>query len=155
MGNGELDERKERSKEGDAFPKQLGQILFILGSCTSRRRKNVLGEGIAPLVFPFLSHIQQTSLEFWGMESFKTCVESFKKLARISLAAQKSTLVQYFPGTVHQSCLHLSAMLPTSESAENFVSLLAFQHIHLSVPELCFPSLLSFTFLPIPSVPWC
>lgn len=54
--------------------------------------------------------------------------------------------MQYFPGTAHQSCLHLSAMLPTSESAEDFVSLLASQHSHPSVPELCsallhFPSL--------------
>lgn len=69
--------------------------------------------------------------------SLKTYMESLKRLVRISLAVQESTLVQYFPGTACQSCSHLSAMLPTSESAEAFVSLLAFQHSHPSVPELC------------------
>lgn len=64
--------------------------------------------------------------------SLKTSMESLKRLVRISLTVQESTLVQYFPGYSH-----LSAMLPISESAEDFVSLLAFQHSHPSVPELC------------------
>lgn len=68
---------------------------------------------------------------------FKTYPESFKKLVRISLAGQERTLVQYFPGTVCLSCSHLIAMLPISESEEDFMSLLDFQHSHPYVPELC------------------
>lgn len=56
---------------------------------------------------------------------------------RISLAVQETSLAQYFLGTAHQSYSHLNAMLPTSESAEDFVSLLAFQQTYPSVPELC------------------
>lgn len=66
------------------------------------------------------------------------------KLVTTSLALQESALVQCFPGTASQSCLLLCAVLPTSKSAEVFISLPAFYH---STPlcqscgfHLCFPS---------------
>lgn len=76
--------------------------------------------------------------------SCKKCAGSFTKLVIISLALQESTLEPCFPSPANQSCLHLSAVLPTSKSAEGFISLPAF---HPSVPlcqrcnfHLCFPS---------------
>lgn len=81
--------------------------------------------------------------------SVKTYPESFKKLVRISLAVQDRTLVQYFPGTACQSCSHLSAVLPVSESGEDFMSLPDFQHSHPCVPELCS------VFLHVPSALRC
>lgn len=141
---------KERSKETDAFLKQLGQILFSLGSCSCRRRKN----WVRALYHCFsFSSVTSRRLRWssggWkqpASSSFKIYAESFKKLVKISLAVEEGTLVQYFPSTARQSHSHLSAMLPTSESGG-----LSVPPGFPAQPPLCarallyFPSL-SFTF---------
>lgn len=74
--------------------------------------------------------------------SLKASMESLKRLVRISLTVQESTLVQYFPGYSH-----LSAMLPISVSRGVWPGFPA-------QPPLCARAVLCFTSLPFTFPQW-